>query len=97
MLVVFLQDFTHQVILTINCSSRCRSLSSDIEEGKEIYHKVKTHLGKNGIEDFYIKYQELHIPKEIVSINSYYFKSILPCCEVNCYFTSITNHIVCMA
>ncbi|XP_065056695.1 uncharacterized protein LOC135684920 [Rhopilema esculentum] len=38
---------------------------SESGEHKGIYDKVKTHLGQNGIEDFYIRFQELHVANEI--------------------------------
>ena len=41
--------------------------SSDVEKNKEVYHKVKSHLENNGIDDFYIKFHDLHVPNEIVS------------------------------
>ena len=44
-----------------------RDAVSENGEHKGIYHKVKTHLGQNGIEDFYIRFQELHVANEIVS------------------------------
>lgn len=42
-------------------------ISPDMPHSKEIYHKVKSHLGNSGIEDFYIRFQELHVPNDIVS------------------------------
>ena len=34
----------------------------------EIYNEVKNHLEKHGIEDFYIKFQELHVRDKVVSL-----------------------------
>merc|ERR1712141_142461 len=51
------------VQLSLEGSDELASL--DVKQNKEMYNKVKSHLGKNGIEDFYIKFQELHVPNEI--------------------------------
>jgi len=41
--------------------------SSEIQHNEKIYNEVKSHLGKHGIEDFYIKFQELHVGDKVES------------------------------
>eukprot|EP00112_Aurelia_sp_Birch-Aquarium-sp1_P015627 Seg3481.1 transcript_id=Seg3481.1/GoldUCD/mRNA.D3Y31 product="Renin receptor" protein_id=Seg3481.1/GoldUCD/D3Y31 len=52
------------------------------KDKKDVYDKVKMHLGKQGIDDFHIRYPELHVNNDIVSVSEIHFvSSAEPCIQ----------------
>ena len=62
-LFLFLDTIRRSIFLILSSSA-----SSEMQHNGEIYNEVKNHLGKHGIEDFYIKFQELHVRDKVVSL-----------------------------